>query len=174
MYLGHVGIALGAKGLRRDIAFIVLLVATYAPDWVDAGLCVIGAYDPRGIFSHSFLAAALLGAVAITAYYRYSEDLSGSLIVAGVVVSHILLDLITGYKPTWPGGPTIGMGLYRHPIADLLLESVVIAFGVVLYHRTLPARSRPWIDVAAMLGALLAMQTAITAIRALTVSLPKC
>ena len=174
MYLGHVGVALGAKGLRRDIALIVLLVATYAPDWVDAGLCVIGAYDPRGIFSHSFTAVALLGAIAVVAYHRYTRDLAGSLLVAGVVLSHVLLDLITGYKPTWPGGPMIGLRLYRHPVADLVLESAVILIGVVLYQRTLPSRARPWIDVAAMLGALLVMQTAITAIRALTVALPKC
>lgn len=174
MYLGHVGVALGAKGLRRDVALIVLLVATYAPDWVDAGLCVMGAYDPRGIFSHSFTAVALLGAVAVIGYYRYTRDRAGSLLVAGVVLSHVLLDLITGFKPTWPGGPMIGLGLYRHPIADLVLESAIILIGVGLYQRTLPPRSRPWIDVAAMLGTLLVMQTAITAIRALTVALPKC
>ena len=174
MYLGHVGVALGAKGLRRDIALMVLLVATYAPDWVDAGLCVMGAYDPRGIFSHSFAAVTLLGAVAVMVYNRYTRDVAGSLLVAGVVLSHILLDLITGFKPTWPGGPMIGLGLYRHPIADLVLESAIILIGVVLYQRTLPSRSRPWIDVALMLGALLVMQTAITAIRALTVELPKC
>ena len=174
MYLGHVGVALGAKGLRRDIALIVLLVAAYAPDWVDAGLCVMGAYDPRGIFSHSFTAVVLLGAVAVAAYYLYTRDLPGSLLVSCVVLSHVLLDLITGFKPTWPGGPTIGLGLYRHPIADLVIESAIILIGVVLYQRTLPARSRPWIDVAAMLVTLLVMQTAITAIRVLTVALPKC
>ena len=174
MYLGHVGIALGAKGVRRDIALLVLLVAAYAPDWVDAGLCVMGAYDPRGIFSHSFPAIAILGAVGVVVYHRYTLDLAGSLIVGGIVISHLVLDLITGYKPTWPGGPMIGLGLYRHPVADLAIESLVIAIGVALYQRTLPPRSRPWIDVATMLGALLAMQTAITALRALTVSLPKC
>ena len=174
MYLGHVGVALGAKGLRRDIALIVLLIATYAPDWIDAGLCVIGAYDPRGIFSHSFVAVALLGSVAVTGYYRYTRDLAGSLLVGGVVLSHVFLDLITGFKPTWPAGPMIGLGLYRNPIADLFTESAIIVIGVVLYQRTLPARSRPWIDIAAMLATLLVMQTAITAIRALTVALPKC
>lgn len=174
MYLGHVGIALGAKGVRRDIALIVLLVATYAPDWVDAGLCVIGAYDRNGMLSHSFPAVILLGTAAVAAYGFRTRDFTGSLIVGAVVLSHALLDLVTGYKPTWPGGPMIGLGLYRHPLADLVVESVVIVAGVVLYRRTLPARSRPWIDAAAMLGALLLMQTAITAIRALTVALPKC
>lgn len=174
MYLGHVGIALAAKGLRRNVALLVLLVATYAPDWVDAGLCVMGAYDPRGMFSHSFPAVALLAAIAFVGYSLHTRDVAGSLVIGIVVVSHIMLDLITGYKPTWPGGPMIGLGLYRHPLADLVVESVVILIGVALYRRSLPARSRRWIDVATMLGALLVMQTSITAIRALTVSLPKC
>jgi hypothetical protein len=100
--------------------------------------------------------------------------LAASSILASVVLSHILLDLITGYKPTWSGGPIIGLGLYRQPAADLAIESTVILIGVVLYQRTLPSRARAWIDVTAMLGSLLAMQTAITAIRALTVALPKC
>lgn len=174
MYLGHVGIALAAKGVRRDIALLVLLVATYAPDWVDASLCVIGAYDRNGMLSHSFAAVTLLGSAAVAAYAFHTRNFAAGLIVGGVVLSHALLDLVTGYKPTWPGGPMIGLGLYRHPLADLVIESVVIIIGVALYRRSLPARSRPWVDITAMLGALLLMQTAITAIRALTVSLPKC
>ena len=174
MYLGHVGVALGAKGLRRDTALLVLLVATYAPDWVDSGLCLAGAYDPRGMLSHSLPAVAVIGAIVLTTYRVKRLDMVSGLIVAGVVVSHMLLDWITGYKPTWPGGPMIGFRLYGHPIADLVLESAVIVIGVSLYRRSLPARARPWIDVATMIGVLVLMQAVITIARALTVSLPKC
>jgi len=174
MYLGHVGIALGVRGLRRDIALLVLLVATYAPDWVDSGLCLAGAYDPRGMLSHSLPAVAVLGAIVLTTYRIKRLDMVSALVVTGVVVSHMLLDWITGYKPTWPGGPMIGFRLYGHPIADLVLESALIVAGVFLYRRSLPARARPWIDVATMIGALIVMQAVITIARALTVSLPKC
>lgn len=174
MYLGHVGIALGAKGARRDIGLLVLLVATYAPDWIDSGLCLAGAYDPRGMLSHSLPAVAVLCAIVLTTYRVKRGDMISGLTVAGVVISHMVLDWITGYKPTWPGGPMIGLRLYAHPIADLFLESAVIIVGVFLYRRSLPARSRPWIDVAAMVGALVVMQAVITIARALTVSLPKC
>lgn len=174
MYLGHVGIALAVKGVRRDIAFIVLLVATYAPDWIDSGLCLAGAYDPLGMLSHSLPAVALLSAVAFTAYGLRTRDFAGALIVGAVVVSHTVLDLVTGYKPTWPGGPVLGLALYAHPLKDFVVESLVIASGVALYRRSLPPRSRPWIDLALMLGALVLMQGAITLMRALTVALPKC
>jgi len=174
VYLGHVGIALGAKGVRRDIGLLVLLVATYAPDWIDSGLCLAGAYDPRGMLSHSLPAVALLSAIVLTTYRVKRGDMVSGLVVAGVVISHMVFDWITGYKPTWPGGPMIGLRLYAHPIADLILESVVIIVGVILYRRSLPARARPWIDVATMIGALVVMQSVITIARALTVSVPKC
>lgn len=174
MYLGHVGIALAVKGVRRDIAFLVLLIATYASDWIDSVLCVAGAYDPLGMISHSLPAVAALSAIAVIAYGVHTRDLAGALVVGTVVLSHTLLDLVTGFKPTWPGGPVLGLGWYAHPAKDFMLESLVIIAGVGIYSRSLPARSRPWIDVALMVGTLVAMQGAVILMRALTVALPKC
>ncbi len=174
MYLGHVGIALGARGMRRDVSLLVLLVATYAPDWIDGGLCVVGAYDPRGMFSHSFPAIAIVVAGVLTTFRLTKRDMVGGLVVCAVVVSHMVLDWITGYKPTWPGGPMIGLRLYSQPALNLVLETVVILVGVALYRSSLPSRARPWVDLATMAGALIAMQAIITIARALTVSLPKC
>jgi membrane-bound metal-dependent hydrolase YbcI (DUF457 family) len=174
MYLGHVGVALGAKGIHPRIALLALLVATYAPDWVDSGLCMAGAYDPRGMLSHSFPVVALLAAIGFAAYWLSTRDWVGGFVVASVVISHMLFDWVTGYKPTWPGGPMIGLRLYSEPGLNLIVEGIVILLGVLLYRRSLPARTRGWIDVATMLGALVAMQAAITIARALTVALPKC
>ena len=174
MYLGHVGVALGAKGVRRDLPLLALLIATYAPDWIDGGLCVLGAYDPRGMLSHSFPAIAVVVAAVLTTSRLRKRDMAGALVVCAVVVSHMGLDWITGYKPTWPGGPMIGLRLYSQPVPNLVLETVVILIGVALYRSSLPSRARPWIDLATMAGVLIAMQAIITIARALTVSLPKC
>jgi membrane-bound metal-dependent hydrolase YbcI (DUF457 family) len=174
VYLGHVGVALSAKGIRPRIALLSLLIATYAPDWVDGALCIVGAYDPRGMLSHSFVAVALLATVAVAAYALNWRDIVSGLVVALVVVSHMVLDWVTGYKPTWPGGPMIGLRLYGQPAANLLVEGLVIALGVMLYRRSLPRRTRGWMDVTVMLGALMIMQAAVTIARALTVALPKC
>jgi len=84
-----------------------------------------------------------------------------------------LLDWITGFKPTWPGGPMIGLMLYEHPIADFVAEGIVIFGGAMLYARTLPPRRRPWVDVSIMLGALLAMQLTIDIAHTIA-SIPKC
>jgi amino acid transporter len=40
-------------------------------------------------------------------------------------VSHWPADYITGLKPTWPGGPTVGLYLYARPIPEFFVEAVV-------------------------------------------------
>jgi membrane-bound metal-dependent hydrolase YbcI (DUF457 family) len=174
MYIGHVGVALGAVRVRRSIALLLLLLATYTPDWVDTGLCVAGIYNPQGMLSHSIPAVLLFMLVGFTAYAAVTRDWTGGLVIAAVIMSHMLLDWITGYKPTWPGGPMIGLRLYDHPIADFVVEGIVIAAGALLYGRTLPPRRRPWVDISIMLGALLALQLTIDIAHLLMKSLPKC
>jgi hypothetical protein len=68
----------------------------------------------------------------------------------------------------------IGLGLYGRPALNLIVEGLVILAGVILYRRSLPSRTRGWIDVGVMFGALVVMQAGIIIARALTVSLPKC
>jgi membrane-bound metal-dependent hydrolase YbcI (DUF457 family) len=174
MYIGHVGAALGAKRVRRSIGLVVLLVATYTPDWVDAGLCLAGLNNPVGMLSHSIPAIALFTVLGFAAYATGTRDWRGALVVAAVILSHMFLDWITGYKPTWPGGPMIGLQLYDHPIADFIAEGVVIVIGALLYARTLPPRKRPWIDVSVMLGALLLLQLTLDIARMAFKTLPKC
>jgi hypothetical protein len=174
MYIGHVGAALAAKRVRASIGLLALLVATYTPDWVDGGLCLAGFYNSQAMLSHSVPAVALFALVGFTLYGFKTRDWTAALIVAAVILSHMFLDWITGYKSTWPGGPMIGLGLYAHPIADFVVEGALIAVGAVLYGRTLPPRQRPWIDVSIMLGALLALQLGIDVAHMMIKTLPKC
>jgi membrane-bound metal-dependent hydrolase YbcI (DUF457 family) len=174
MYIGHVGVALAAKRLRLSVGLLVLLVATYAPDWIDSGLCIVGGYDPRQMLSHSFPAVLIFALAGFIAYTLITRDRVGGAIIAAVIVSHMMLDWITGTKPTWPGGPMIGLQLYSHPVADFFAEGIVIAIGAIAYARTLPARRRPWPDLMIMLGALLALQLTIDVAHMLFKSLPKC
>jgi membrane-bound metal-dependent hydrolase YbcI (DUF457 family) len=174
MYVGHVGAALAAKRFRQSIGLALLVVATYAPDWVDAGLCLAGKSNPMEMLSHSIPAVAFLAFVAMAGYGIFTHDWRGGAVLAALVVSHMLLDWITGNKPTWPGGPTIGLQLYSHPIADFVAEAVVIGIGGVLYARTLAPRKRLWVDVSMMLGALLLIQLAIDIAHLMLKTIPKC
>lgn len=174
MYIGHVGAALAAKRVRASIGLLPLLIATYTPDWVDTGMCLAGTYDPRGMLSHSVPAVLAFALLGFTVYAAATRDWTGALVIAAVIVSHMFLDWITGYKPTWPGGPMIGLRLYEHPIADFIAEGATIFIGVLAYARTLPPRHRPWVDVSIMLGALLVLQLTIDVAHLLMKSLPKC
>jgi hypothetical protein len=174
MYIGHVGAALAAKRVRASIGLLVLLIATYAPDWIDTGMCTFGAFDPNEVFSHSIPAVLILALLGFAVYGAVTRDWTGALVVAGVVVSHLLLDWITGYKPTWPGGPMIGLQLYDHPIADFIAEGLTILVGTVLYAGMSSRRQWRSADFSIMLGALLAMQLTIDIAHLLMKSLPKC
>jgi hypothetical protein len=174
VYIGHVGAALAAKRLRVGIGLLPLLIATYTPDWIDTGLCVAGRYDPRGMLSHSIPSVLIFALVGFALYGALTRDWTGGLVVAAVILSHMFLDWITGYKPTWPGGPMIGLHLYDHPIADFIAEGLTIAVGTLLYARTLPRRQRPWVDFSIMVGALLVLQLTIDVAHLLLARLPKC
>jgi membrane-bound metal-dependent hydrolase YbcI (DUF457 family) len=174
MYIGHVGAALAAKRVRASIGLLPLLVATYAPDLVDTGMCLAGTYDPRSMLSHSIPAVLFLALAGLTWYALITRDWTGGVIIAAVIVSHMVLDWITGYKPTWPGGPMISLHLYDKPIADFAAEGAVILIGTLLYARNLAAPRRPWLDVSIMLGALLVLQLTIDVAHLLIKAMPKC
>jgi membrane-bound metal-dependent hydrolase YbcI (DUF457 family) len=126
------------------------------------------------MLSHSIPAVLLFAIIGFVAYVVATRDWTGAFVIAAVILSHLMLDWITGYKPTWPGGPMIGLQLYDHPLADFVAEGIVIFAGALLYGRTLPARRRPWVDISIMLGVLLALQLTIDIAHMLIKSIPKC
>lgn len=174
MYIGHVGAALAAKRARTSIGLFALLVATYTPDWVDSAFCLAGLYNPERLISHTIPAVVLFALVGFALYGLKTRDWTAALVVAGVILSHMVLDWLTGYKPVWPGGPMIGLSLYDRPVWDFIAEGVVIVIGVLLYARTLPPRRQPWIDISIMLGALLTLQLGIDIAHMMMKALPKC
>ena len=174
MYIGHVGAALAAKRVRASIGLLPLLIATYTPDWIDTGMCVVGRYDAGGMFSHSIPSVLVFALIGFAIYGALTRDWTGALVVAAVILSHMFLDWITGYKPTWPGGPMIGLRLYDRPVADFVAEGLAIGVGTLLYAQTLPRRQRLGVNFSIMLGALLLLQVMIDVAHLLLERLPKC
>ena len=175
MYGGHIGIALAGKGLRPSVPLWLLVLATQLPDWTDAAVCAAGiSVPPSGILSHSLPAVAALGSVLALLYYGTSRDTAGAGLVGLTVLSHTIADYATGLKPTWPGGPIIGLGLYRQPAADFVLEAAVLFIGWMIYRRSIAfsrLRSSP---VALMLIALVLLQLAASVSFAMFPGLRKC
>nr|MDQ6925442.1 hypothetical protein [Candidatus Eremiobacteraeota bacterium] len=139
------------------------------PDWGDALLELHGKLRPSdpGWAPHGWPLVALgaLGTAIVGA--RLVRGWRGGALAAFACVSHSLVDYITGYKPTWPGGPAeVGLGLYGHAGADLLLECAVIILGWALWRGSLtssdadaPVRAWPYAGLAwGLLAVLLGLQ----------------
>lgn len=175
MYAGHIGFALGAHGLKRSIPLWILVIASQLPDWTDAAFCLAGVRTQTpGILSHSFPAIAILAVAAAVGYAAISRDPVGILLVAAVVISHAVGDYFTGIKPTWSGGPMIGLQLYKRPLIDFVLEATVISAGWLLYRRSLPPTSRSSRPVFALLAALLALQIGADILMSVVQGIKKC
>lgn len=142
MYIGHFGFALAGKGVLRHAPLWLLVVATQACDWVQAVACVAAPAGTSAMWSHSFPAVAAVAAALSVSSYLLTRDRRVAVLTGAVAVSHLLADYVTGLKPTWPGGPTIGLDLYSHPLRDLAVETAVLVFGWLLYRRSLPPESR--------------------------------
>jgi hypothetical protein len=161
MIIGHVGIAFGARALdRRETdaraSLLWLLAASVAPDLLD-GVYALGQYcNPEGVFSHSLPAVAILASLVGVAAFLHTRSAATAVLVAGLVVLHLPPDYLTGRKALWPGGPVVGLYIYRWGWLDFLAELPVIVAGWWLLRR---ARFRPrWVVSGLALAALLAMQ----------------
>jgi hypothetical protein len=142
MYIGHLGLALAAKGMRSTAPLWLLVVATQGCDWVQAVACVAAPAGASAMWSHSIPSVAALAAALWLVSYLRTRDHAIAALTGALSVSHMLGDYVTGLKPTWPGGPMIGLQLYAHPLADLVLETAVLVLGWLFYRRSLPNASR--------------------------------
>jgi membrane-bound metal-dependent hydrolase YbcI (DUF457 family) len=143
VYAGHAAIALLVKGVRPRIPLAVLVPVAFAPDWIEWILDSLG-YTNR-VLSHSLVSVGLGAVLAGLLYWVWRRQPGDAVAVALTYASHWAADFITGIKPTWPGGPSVGLLLYANPVADIALESAVILLCAAVYSRSLPptVRRRP-------------------------------
>jgi hypothetical protein len=175
VYAGHVGVALGAKGIRKSLPLWALIIASQLPDWTDATMCIAGfTSSTPGMLSHSFPAIGILTLAAGLAYLASTRDVIGSAFIGVLVISHAMADYLTGTKPTWIGGPMIGLQLYHHPAIDFAVEGIVIFAGWLLYRSSFPRDRRNAREVLSILGVLLALQLAADIVFATITGLRKC
>jgi len=140
VYAGHAAIAALLKGKRPRVPIALLVPIAFAPDWIDSFSHVV--HRANSNLSHSLLSVAIGATLCGLLYWLWSRDAGDALVVSLAYASHWPADLITGVKPTWPGGPMVGFGLYSHPGWDLLVESVLVVLCWLVYRRSLPTESR--------------------------------
>ena len=161
MFIGHFGVAFGAKRMAPSVSLGVLFAASELADLIWPNLVLLGIerVDVRpGItvvtpldfvsypYSHS-LAALCAWAVAAAAAYVVlrRSTAAAATTIALLVVSHWLLDVATHRPdmPLIPGGTTrLGLGLWNSLPGTLAVEAAMFAGGLAIYLRSTAPRSR--------------------------------
>jgi len=139
VFAGHAALALFAKGRRPRVPLALLAVIAFAPDWIEWIFAAFGHRNRE--FSHSLVSVGIGASLAALAYGAARRDWSGALAVWLTYASHWPADFITARKPTWPGGPIVGLGMYTKPLVDAAIEFTLIGLCWVVYRRSLSATS---------------------------------
>lgn len=150
MFLGHFGVALGAKRVAPKTSLGTLFLAAQFADLLWAALLLAGAEKVRidpGItrvtpvdfisypYSHSLVAQLIWGTAIGLAYWGFRRSTSGAIVLALCVPSHWLLDYISHRPdmPIVPGGARYGLGLWNSVPATLAVELGLFVVGSALY-----------------------------------------
>jgi len=151
MFLGHFGLAFAAKRLAPRTSLGTLGAAGQWVDLVWPVLVLAGieqvriapgdtAYTPLAFvhypWTHSLLMAIAWGLFLGLVYRLASGDRKGAWAVGALVTSHWVLDFLT-HRPDlqlapWAPG-RVGLGLWNHVAATVLIEGAIFAGGVWLY-----------------------------------------
>ena len=158
MYAGHLGVALAAKGVRREEPLATLIVASIVTDVIVSGRTLAGVALPPLLGPHSIPGTLALGLAVGLIVLAATRSGRRAVFVGSLVLQHTLADYITSSLPTWPGGPRFGLFLYRFPIVDLVIECAVILAGWGLYRRGLAPKARDSWATWAMLITLIVSQ----------------
>lgn len=128
MITGHLGVAAAARGGWPTLSLFWLVPVAVAPDLLDVAYAMADVCSPYGLYSHTVPAAALTASVLGGGAFLVTGSRAAGLVTALVVLARLPLDLVTGRKIFWPGGPLLGLHLYRQPLLDFVVE-VPIALG---------------------------------------------
>jgi hypothetical protein len=158
MFLGHYGVAFAAKRVAPatslgwlsfaaqflDELWPLLLITGVERVRIAPGLMAASPMDFEHYpWSHSLLMVLVWSALVGTVYRALRKDDRGALVVAGLVASHWLLDLLMHRPdlPLYPGSEIrAGLGLWGSVAATLVLEVGFFGAGIVVYVRTTRAR----------------------------------
>ena len=135
MIIGHIGVALGARRRWPAIPFAALLTATFAPDLLRGVLEGLMLRHADGNFySHALPWSVLLAAAVAALTWALTRSRQSALVMAGVVMSHVALDMFSGTKPLWAGGP-VGFDMRAFAPVELLIESCIAVAGWLYVRR---------------------------------------
>ncbi len=153
MFIGHFAIGFAAKTAAPRVSLGTLFLAAQFIDLLWPTFLLMGLervrIEPGATtvtplvfehypWSHSLLAVLGWAALLAGLHFLLRRDRRSALILAGLVLSHWLLDLLVHRPdlPLWPwGGSVLGLRLWSSLLLTLALEVPLFMLGVWLYSR---------------------------------------
>ena len=106
-----------------------LIGATLAPDVWRLALAGSGyAWWPSNTLSHALPWSAIVAIVLGSVAWLTLRDATVAILVTLLVASHIALDMVSGWKPLWIGGPS-GLNVQHIEQLEFLLEAFLAWLG---------------------------------------------
>ena len=158
MFLGHFGLAYAAKRAAPETSLGSLFLAAQFADLIWPFLLLSG-FEKVDIvhgatplldlafvsypYSHSLATLALFGVLLGSAHFLVRRRLRDAVILALLVPSHWLLDLVVHVPdlPLYPGASTrFGFGVWQSLPLSLAIEFVAFGGGIALYIAATRAR----------------------------------
>ncbi len=155
MFIGHYALALTAKRDETLPSLAIMFVAVQFLDllWPIFVLSGIETFeiDPGNTaitplnfthypYSHSLFMSIIWAALFGIAYYGFTKNKKGSLLLGALVMSHWGLDLLT-HRADLPISPfgdiKLGLGLWNMPYLETILETGMFAMGSLIYYRSI-------------------------------------
>ncbi len=153
MFIGHFALGFAAKTAAPRVSLGTLFLAAQFIDLLWPSFLLMGLervrIEPGATtvtplvfehypWSHSLLAVLGWAALLAGLHFLLRRDRRSALILAGLVLSHWLLDLLVHRPdlPLWPwGGSVLGLRLWSSLLLTLALEVPLFMLGVWLYSR---------------------------------------
>src|SRR3989442_12317436 len=157
MFIGHYALGLAAKRFAPQTSLGTLFAGPTLADLLWPVFLLLGwervnpvggtnpfltlAFDAYPI-SHSLLTLIGWGVLLAVLYPWRSGDARPATVVALLVVSHWVLDFVTHVPdmPLYPGGPTVGLGLWNSVAGTVIIEGSMFVAGAWIYVTTTRAR----------------------------------
>ena len=157
MFIGHYGLAFGAKKYAPCVSLGTLFLATQFLDLLWPTFVLLGIETVRivpGItrvtpllfehypYSHSLLAVLCWGLLLGFLHFRLRRNRTGAFVVGFLVLSHWFLDLMV-HRPDLPilirGNTFVGFDAWSSYSLSLFLELSIFLPGILIYAKTTSA-----------------------------------
>jgi hypothetical protein len=175
---GHYSAAFLGKALAPGLPLWILAIAAQLIDVLWAVFVIAGIehlrVDPslpsnpldlyHMPYTHSLIGALGWAALAAAVVFGWRREWLASLLVAGAVASHWLLDFVV-HRPDlllWSGSAKHGLGLWNLPVVAFGLESLLLIASAWVLLRSRAGNRSQRRGVVAIVASLLAVQVVLT------------